>query len=82
MTKIRIKVVVLDVYPTSAIEYNFVKTKGKIEVWINFRSEINVITFAYALKLALIIQKIYDSAQKIHSSNFTTYEMIIASFLL
>lgn len=49
---------------------------------INFGSEINVITPAYAAELSLATQTKIIRAQKIYGLALETYGMALASFLL
>ena len=47
---------------------------------INLGSEVNTMTLAYATKLGLKVYYIDVGAQKIDSSIFETFEIILASF--
>lgn len=54
--------------------------KNKIWALINFGSKGNAITPAYILKLGLQIRQTDVRAQKIDSSTFEMFEMVLANF--
>lgn len=54
----------------------------KIQVLINFSSEINVMTPTYVIKLDLSIWKTNVKVQKIEKSTIVTYTMVITWFSL
>lgn len=51
-----------------------------MQTLINFGTKVNVITSAYVLKLDLKIRQINFKAQKINSSSFKIFKIVLASF--
>ena len=61
----------------------FGKDKGKnVLALLDFESEVNAMTPAYAAQLGLKVQKTDICAQKIDRSSLATYGMVIAAFQL
>ena len=58
----------------------FKKGQEQIRVLLNSNSEINAISLAFTQKLGFYIQKTNVRAQKINSSMFETFGMVIADF--
>lgn len=54
--------------------------KNEVQALLNSSNEINTITLAFALKLGLKIYHINIRTQKINSSIFKIFEMVLASF--
>ena len=74
--------VVLDWVPCIHYLVQFRKNKEGETIWalIDFGSEVNVMTPAYAKQLGLRTQKTDVGAQKIDGSLLTTYGIVIAGF--
>ena len=72
---------ILDRFSCIYYPVQFRKDK-KATIWalINPRSKLNAITLAYAKQLGLQVRKTDVATQKIDSSSFQTFEMVIASF--
>lgn len=64
------------------IQFNSTKIQRKIQILIDFKIEINVITFVYILKQDFIIKKIDNNIRNINGITFTPYEMITIGFIL
>lgn len=67
---------VLYIYHLFCFQKDYYETKA----FIDLSSKINVITPAYAAKLSFKVQKTDIEAQKIDSSIFDTFEMVLAKF--
>ena len=74
------KRVILDQVPCIHYRVQFCKDKETIRALINFGSEVNAITPAYAKKLGLRTQRTDVGAQKIDGSSLNTFGIVIAGF--
>ena len=73
-------IVVLDRIPCICYPIWFKKSKVQVQALFDSGSKINAITLEYALKLGLKIRPTDVGAQKINSSTFKTFGMVLASF--
>ena len=72
---------VLNQSPYIHYPMQFQKDKGKdVLALLNFESEVNAKTLAYATQLGLKVQKTDIGAQKIDGSSLETYSIVIATF--
>ncbi len=58
----------------------FKKNQAKVQTLIDYGSEVNAITLAYAAKLDLKVRPTNVGTQKIDGSTLATFEMVLASF--
>ena len=58
----------------------FKRSHTKIQALLDFGSEINAMTLAYAAELELYVCFINVEAQKIDESTFLTHNMMLAKF--
>ena len=72
--------VILDQVPCIYYPVQFRKNKETIQVLIDFGSEFNALTPAYAKKLGLWTQKTDVEAQKTDGSSLDTFGIVIAGF--
>ena len=65
-------------YIYDSIQFN--KSKIYVQILIDFGSKVNAMISEYALKLSLKVCSTNVRAQKINSSIFETFEIVLASF--
>lgn len=58
----------------------FMKNQVKIKALLNFGKNVNTITFVYIAKLGFKLQQTNIGAQKIYSSIFKKFKIILTSF--
>ena len=75
------KIRILDKVSCICYPVQFRKDKSEdVLALLDFRSEVNVMTLAYATNLGLKVRVTNVGAQKIDGSLLATYSMVIASF--
>ena len=76
-----LKIRILDKVPCICYPIQFYKDKNKdVLALLNFESEVNALTLAYAAHLGLKVRVTNIGAQKINGSPLAIYGMVIATF--